>query len=478
MFLKFPITLISQLLFTLKLQLDGTCLLFEAEKLYLSITANEEKFDFEKFRRICILSGCDYLDNLVGIGLQKAKKFMMMTEENDMNKALRKIPSYLNMKKLTITDEYINGFLKAEATFKYMFVYDPLKREMLRLNQLVADSELEHCANAGEMLEPHVAYQLAHGNLNPRTLQRVDNFDPDISVPKKKVGNNLSIWRRNGMQSVQANSFKHQSSISNFFCNAVSKHQQSPLVQNIMEQENNVTTDVEMEDLVSSYYIPEVVTSKRRSSVDEEEDNENNSTASLNPFAKRHQIETKKTTQKISLLESLSKKEVSNIFQRQASNENHKVVSRFFAKKDNPVAIVAADSSEHSFKENLLSLAEEKRRVKYENFYEATRMEREDLFEEKIQPNELAESDEAEFDSENKGLESQEDVECIDLDTFVYKPKEKKQTLINNIKPKLIAKPQKRGPMTKAKSTSSLKFENSSAQSKLSRFGFQKKSTL
>jgi exonuclease 1 len=40
-----------------KISLDGRCLLYDSEKLYLCLTDKEEKFSFEKFRRICIMFG-------------------------------------------------------------------------------------------------------------------------------------------------------------------------------------------------------------------------------------------------------------------------------------------------------------------------------------------------------------------------------------------------------------------------------------
>jgi exonuclease 1 len=39
---------------------------------------------FERFRWMCILSGCDYLDNIAGIGLVKAKKIMSKTQVNNI----------------------------------------------------------------------------------------------------------------------------------------------------------------------------------------------------------------------------------------------------------------------------------------------------------------------------------------------------------------------------------------------------------
>lgn len=91
-----------------KLTLDGNCVIFDSSKLHLTLDCPKEKFSFEKFRRIAILSGCDYLDSLPGIGLAKAAKFIKMTAETDMKRALLKIPSYLNMNKLTVTQDYID----------------------------------------------------------------------------------------------------------------------------------------------------------------------------------------------------------------------------------------------------------------------------------------------------------------------------------------------------------------------------------
>lgn len=35
---------------------------------------------------------------------------------------------------MKVTDEYREGFIKAEATFKYQLVYDPIDRIMIPLN--------------------------------------------------------------------------------------------------------------------------------------------------------------------------------------------------------------------------------------------------------------------------------------------------------------------------------------------------------
>lgn len=62
----------------------GTGLLYEKVNLPQSFGSNASKFTFEKFRYMCILSGCDYLPSLPGIGLVKACKFFMLTCNTDI----------------------------------------------------------------------------------------------------------------------------------------------------------------------------------------------------------------------------------------------------------------------------------------------------------------------------------------------------------------------------------------------------------
>lgn len=156
----------------------------DAEKLYLSMGCRQDKFTFNKFLYMCILSGCDYVDSLHGIGLAKACKFVLKTEDDDIRRALAKIPAYLNMRHLTITEDYKDNFLKAAATFRHMFVYDPLQRQMRRLSTTqINETDFPYCCNAGvKDLDDETAFQLALGNLDPFTLKKMDDWHPDKKV--------------------------------------------------------------------------------------------------------------------------------------------------------------------------------------------------------------------------------------------------------------------------------------------------------
>lgn len=66
-----------------KLDLNGNGSLLHKEKID-QVTQFESGDKFEKFRWMCILSGCDYLDNLPGIGLGKARKLLKQTRKTEI----------------------------------------------------------------------------------------------------------------------------------------------------------------------------------------------------------------------------------------------------------------------------------------------------------------------------------------------------------------------------------------------------------
>jgi len=68
------------------MDLAGNGLLVEQERLHLAMGTPPEKFSFDKFRYMCILSGCDYLPSLPGIGLSKACKFITRTVDADIHR--------------------------------------------------------------------------------------------------------------------------------------------------------------------------------------------------------------------------------------------------------------------------------------------------------------------------------------------------------------------------------------------------------
>lgn len=179
-----------------KLDQNGAGILIEQEKIHLSMNIQPEQFSLDKFRYMCILSGCDYLPSVPGVGLAKARQFITRTSEPDIYKALSRLGSFVNIK---IPPEYRDQFMDADRMFQYQPVFDPLSRRIIPLND-IPDSNVPVFVSK---LTSDQAYQLALGNIDPMSLEVVDNWDPDIKltpdkIVKKKIiqARHKSIWSK------------------------------------------------------------------------------------------------------------------------------------------------------------------------------------------------------------------------------------------------------------------------------------------
>nr|XP_055028599.1 exonuclease 1 [Misgurnus anguillicaudatus]XP_055028600.1 exonuclease 1 [Misgurnus anguillicaudatus] len=168
-------------------------------------------FTEEKFRYMCILSGCDYLPSLYGIGLGKACKLLRIANNPDILKVIKKMGQYLKMD-ISVPDEYIEGFTKANNTFLYQLVFDPLRRKVVPLNPYPDHVDPASLSYAGTNVGDEKGLEMALGNLDINTMQRIDNFNPDAPLagptkPARSSGWNnrsdncdalqKSIWSKN-----------------------------------------------------------------------------------------------------------------------------------------------------------------------------------------------------------------------------------------------------------------------------------------
>ncbi|XP_063980645.1 exonuclease 1 [Diachasmimorpha longicaudata] len=188
-----------------KMDKFGCGTLVEQDRLYLSMGLRQDDFSIDKFRHMCILSGCDYLSSLPGVGLAKALKFAQRNNDEDIYNALGRLSTYIN-KNVVITKEYREAFVRALVTFKHQLVYCPLRRKQVRLSAVPPEVTPEQLIHAGEPVDEDLAYQLALGNCNPFGFKKVNDFDPDHRLPPKKKTNgwletpsakHSSIWSKN-----------------------------------------------------------------------------------------------------------------------------------------------------------------------------------------------------------------------------------------------------------------------------------------
>jgi len=177
----------------------GDGVLYEKERLGDVFANQAMHFDFDKFRNMCIMSGCDYLSNLPGIGLGKSKQFWSKITNPNIRAVLPKIPHYLKLATVIVTSDYIEKFVQARNTFLYQLVFDPISKKERPLEDYVdvEKDELDYC---GQYSDETTAYQLALGNLDLHSLAPVTYPDtgqmgpPGSSAKYGTVAPHKSIW--------------------------------------------------------------------------------------------------------------------------------------------------------------------------------------------------------------------------------------------------------------------------------------------
>lgn len=161
-------------------------------------------FTEEKFRYMCILSGCDYLPSIHGVGLAKASKVLKIANNPDIIQVIKKMGQYLKSN-ITVPDGYIDGFIRANNTFLYQLVFDPMKRKLVPLNPYEDGIDPEELSYAGPNMGDSMAFQIALGNVDVNTKKKIDDYNPDIPQLTKlkshswnnKVSDSGSIWQAN-----------------------------------------------------------------------------------------------------------------------------------------------------------------------------------------------------------------------------------------------------------------------------------------
>ncbi|NXM86167.1 EXO1 Exonuclease, partial [Oenanthe oenanthe] len=165
-------------------------------------------FTEEKFRHMCILSGCDYLPSIHGIGLAKACKLLKLANNPDIIKVIKKMGQYLKMN-ITVPEEYIQGFTRANNTFLYQLVFDPINRKLVPLNAYGDDIDPETLTYAGRHVGDDTAFQIAIGNIDINTMEQIDNYNPDTAQPVQQRSCGWNDRRDNHVNSIWSREYKY-----------------------------------------------------------------------------------------------------------------------------------------------------------------------------------------------------------------------------------------------------------------------------
>jgi len=170
-----------------KMNSGGDGIFINLDNLNKVRTVALESFTMEKFRHMCILSGCDYLSSIKGLGLYKAHKYLK--KSTNVYKAIQLIQQE---KKLTVPEGYADNFRKTDAVFKYQSVFDPRRKRIVRLNEVSEHDDVteEELRFAGPEIDEAKAVKIALGNLDPISGKILGNFhdfqnDEKVREPQK-----------------------------------------------------------------------------------------------------------------------------------------------------------------------------------------------------------------------------------------------------------------------------------------------------
>ena len=143
---------------------------------YADVVVNRELsfvgFTPDQFLEMCVMSGCDYLPSLPGVGIKRAHGLIRRFRTHD--KALRN----LRFEGTPVPRRYEEGFRDALLTFKHQWVFCPSRREMVHLSDgpgsdgappPMCPEDVDRLV--GPRHPPEIARGVADGELHPMHLR-------------------------------------------------------------------------------------------------------------------------------------------------------------------------------------------------------------------------------------------------------------------------------------------------------------------
>ena len=153
------------------------CVLFKLDKgvgreIDMSRLNNCTRLDFcgwthDMFTYMCILSGCDYLPNLPGVGIKTAYKAV--------SRGIHPTQIFEYLRSKTVVPEtYEAGFTRAVFTFRHQTVFDPQLQTTVPLMPYPPSLATDPPLYLGPLLQPELAARVARGEVDPTTYTPVE----------------------------------------------------------------------------------------------------------------------------------------------------------------------------------------------------------------------------------------------------------------------------------------------------------------
>ncbi|KZO95426.1 PIN domain-like protein [Calocera viscosa TUFC12733] len=158
-----------------KLDTDGNCHRIRREMLTRCKEASFVGWGEKEFRWMAMLSGCDYLPSISGMGLKTAHRLLRQWKTVD-----RVVQHVRREGKMKVPLRYQEEFEMAELAFVYQRVYCPLEQKLVHLNTKTWELDWNDAKEAyvGEDLDTKIAQGIASGEICPITREPLKDINP------------------------------------------------------------------------------------------------------------------------------------------------------------------------------------------------------------------------------------------------------------------------------------------------------------
>ncbi|KDN52223.1 hypothetical protein K437DRAFT_293160 [Tilletiaria anomala UBC 951] len=165
-----------------KLDVDGTVVEILQSRFASNKTVALAGWSISEFRQMAILSGCDYLPSIAGLGLKNAHRLLRKYKTPDRVVQQVRFEGKLG----AVPTDYLQQFRRAELTFVHQRVWDPRARRITMLHPVPprALNEAAQINFIGPVIDDEQGALIAAGDLCPITRQPMVDIYPECSRSK------------------------------------------------------------------------------------------------------------------------------------------------------------------------------------------------------------------------------------------------------------------------------------------------------
>lgn len=157
-----------------KLDTYGNCVEVQRSRFAEVKQVALDGWGIKEFRQLAILSGCDYLPSIAGMGLRVAHRLLRRYETAEHVLRAVRLEG-----KMSVPPAYEENFRRAELTFAHQRVWDPRGDGMLTTLEPLPPSLADDLVPfIGELLPTELARAVACGNIDPITRMPIEHAAP------------------------------------------------------------------------------------------------------------------------------------------------------------------------------------------------------------------------------------------------------------------------------------------------------------